>query len=275
LPTEYIYLQSYRESIYHYVVHQPPELWRRQVLLFDFSSHMKSFCLEGSHNTTPMVFSLGSEDYPALRYSSEQSERTKTEWDRQFLAIAEESTKSQQVSAVYLVGEGFKDEWARDSLKYLARSRRVFQGNNLYSKGACYGGMERVKPSEISKKTVFLGLDKLKSNIGMRLLRGGQESYFAVLDAGVNWYECDHDFEIILDDEAEIKLIVTSLLGGFVSERLFALEGLPPERPPRTTRLHLHITLKAADTAHLTVTDLGFGDLYPATGQTWEWEFEV
>ena len=268
LPPERVYLQSYRESMYHYVVHQPKELWNHQVLLFDYSSHMKVFRLEGNKKTTPIAVFIDSESFPALRYSSGPSERTKREWDEQFLAIAKDMIKSRFISSVYLIGEGFKDEWANDSLKYLCTGRRVFRGNNLYSKGACYGAMEKINPGEISKTMIFLGEDKLKANIGIRLLRSGIPSYCAILDAGISWHECESSLEIILDKETELQLIITSLTGGHVSERLITLDGLP-ERPPRTTRLQLALRLKSADTALLTITDLGFGALFPASGKEW------
>ena len=274
LPPERIYLQSYRESFYQYIVHQPRELWNHQVLLFEYGSHMKLYRMETNKKTTPMVVFIENENFPDFRYIIGPSERTKKEWDEQFLALSEEAVKSRMVSSVYLVGEGFKDEWAKDSLKYLCMGRRVFRGNNLYSKGACYGAMEKFEPSEISETMVFLGEDKLKSNIGIRLLRGGFESYFAILDAGKNWHECENEFEIILDEEPELMLIITSLTGGFVSERLITLDGLP-ERPPRTTRLHLAIHLTSADTANLIITDLGFGDFFPTAGREWTFELDL
>ena len=268
LPPERVYLQSYRESMYQYIVHQPKELWNHQVLLFDYSSHMKAFRLEGNKKTTPLAVFIDSESFPALRYASAPSERTKKEWDEQFLAIAREMIKSQLISSVYLVGEGFRDEWANESLKYLCAGRRVFRGNNLYSKGACYGAMEKINPGEISKTMIFLGEDKLKANIGIRLLRNGASAYVAILDAGKSWHECESKLEIILDQKPELHLIITSLTGGHVSERLIALDGLA-ERPPRTTRLQLSLRLRAADAALLTITDLGFGDLFPASGKEW------
>jgi len=274
LPPERVFLQSYRESIYQYIVHQPKELWSHQVLLFDFSSHMKLYRMEGNKKTTPMVVFIENESFPELCYSSEPSERTKREWDGQFLAIAEQVIKGRIVSSVFLVGEGFKDEWANEALKYLCMGRRVFRGNNLYSKGACFGAMEKVEPSEIGASMVFLGEDKLKANVGVRVLRNGIVSYFAVLDAGKNWYECGGGFEIILDEEPGFSLIITSLTGGVVVERQITLDGLP-ERPARTTRLRVDVYLESADVARVLVTDLGFGEVFPASGREWSFEVEV
>ena len=58
----------------------------------------------------------------------------------------------------------------------------MFQGNNLYSKGACYGLLERLNPSKEWKDYVYLGADKLKANIGIKALRRGEDSYYALLN---------------------------------------------------------------------------------------------
>ena len=269
-----IYLQSYRESIYQYVIHQAEELYKHQVLLFDYTSHMKMYRLEANRRTTPIVVFINKENYPSLYYRTEPTDKMKQEWDEQFLTIAEKAIGTNVISSVFLIGEGFKEEWAYKSLSHLCRNRRVFRGNNLYSKGACYGALEKYQPSQISETMIFLGDDKLKANIGIRLLRNGQESYYAIVDAGVNWHECEKNFDVILDERNELILIVTSLTGGIVSERIIALEGLP-DRPPRTTRINIDIRFTSAEIALLTATDLGFGDIFPAGGLRWVREISM
>lgn len=300
MPPEKIFLQSYCESIYHYVMHQPRELWNQQVLIFDYDGQMKAYRLECNRKTTPVAVFVQAQEFPQFpRYipvkipiqpdkaaaeKAAEAERGRfppptaapppPEADREFLALAGQMCHERFISAVYLVGEGFKADWLGESLKFLCRGRRVFQGNNLYSKGACYGAGEKYRPTEISTAQVFLGEDKLKSNIGMKVRRRGQDSYFAVLDAGVNWYEQQNQCDLIMDEGNELSFIITSLTGGVVTERILLFEDLP-ERPPRTTRLQLHFRMSAADRVEVTVTDQGFGDLFPATGTKWVREFTV
>lgn len=195
-------------------------------------------------------------------------EQQMTELDLMFLHLAGECLEGRTVSSIYLLGDGFKEDWARESLKFLCKNRRVFRGNNLYSKGACYGMAERIRPGKEWKEYVYLGADKLKSNIGMRALRCGEDSYYAVLDAGNNWYESSAEFDIILEDGNTVELVVTPLTGENVSSRLITLEGLP-ERPSRTTRLNLQIEMSAVNQAVVTVTDMGFGEIFKSSGKAW------
>ncbi|MDR2546971.1 MAG: DUF5716 family protein [Lachnospiraceae bacterium] len=275
---ERVFLQGYHESVFQYIIHQPQEFRQHQVLLFDYTSHLKAMMVRSNKRTTPTVVYIDSKSHPSFYYTSVSatglSATVREDWDRRFLAIAEEAAAGELISSVYLIGEGFKEDWAFESLKYLCRGRRVFRGSNLYSKGAAYGAMEKLSPTEQGKSLIFLGEDRLKANIGMRLIVGGEEAYHAILDAGGNWYECNTSFEVIMDGGSELALVVTALTGGVVSERLISLDGLP-ERERRTTRLRIDINMESVSTVRLEVTDLGFGEIQPASGKFWIREFTV
>ena len=44
LKTEHIFFQSHVESFYYYVLHQPADLWKYNVMIFDYSNSLKSIC---------------------------------------------------------------------------------------------------------------------------------------------------------------------------------------------------------------------------------------
>lgn len=279
LSARHICFQSHRESFYAYMLHQNRELWKNDVMIFEYDMLLKSMYLERNVRTTPKVVFIRQEDYPEMEriiWAEDESEKQQqmTDLDMQFLTIAEEILKGSNVSTIFLLGDGFKEGWAKESLKLLCRNRRVFQGNNLYSKGACYGMMERMNPSTEWKENVYLGVDKLKSNIGMQVLRQGKDSYYAVMDAGVNWYEAEKEFDIILEGGNELRFVITPLTGGNVTHRSIALDGLP-ERPAKTTRLNIHVEMTAVDQAAITVEDMGFGEFFPSSGKAWTHNIQV
>ena len=157
LKIQNIYFQSHVESFYHYVLYQPKELWKNNVLIFDYSTHLKSLHLECNKRTTPQVVFIRNREYPSIQrtvFAEDEAQRNneKKRLDEAFLQVVEEETEGNMISTVYLLGDGFKDNWASESLRTLCRNRRVFQGNNLYSKGACYGAVERMTPSPEGKK---------------------------------------------------------------------------------------------------------------------------
>ena len=133
--------------------------------------------------------------------------------------------------------------------------------------------LEKLEPSEEGKKHVFLGSDKLKSNIGMNVLRRGRESYYALLDAGENWYEAVKECEFLLEGEREIAFVITPLTGKDIETRVISLPGGGGGGP--FTRYRMEMKMSAPETVQIRVTDLGFGELFPAGGQVWEESFPV
>jgi hypothetical protein len=272
--TDRIMFQSHVESFYYYMLYQDPELWKYNVMIFDYENSLKSICLECNRKTTPCVVFINSNGYPDMERmewqpEEEDRQRQREMLDKEFLRIARAEMEDSLFSTVYLLGDGFKDDWAQESLRYLCRNRRVFQGNNLYSRGACLAALERMEPGEKSRNYVYLGADKLKSNVGMKVIRRGEDSYFAILDAGTNWYEACADFEVILEEGNTLDFIITPLTGEKVVDKRITLEGLP-ERPRNTTRLRLHIEMTAVNQVSATIEDLGFGEIFPSSGKGWE-----
>lgn len=273
LKANYILFQSYVESFYYYMLHQSEDLWKYSVMIFDYTSCLKSICLECNRKTSPQVVFINSNSYPDMTRMSwngdgPEKEQQKTYLDKEFLRIAQAEMEGSMFSTVYLLGDGFKEDWASESLRYLCRNRRVFQGNNLYSRGACYGALERICPSEEGKNYVYLGADKLKSNVGMKVCRRGEDSYFAILDAGTNWYEVTSDFEVILEEGNTVDFIITPLTGENVTYKRITLDGLP-ERPKNTSRLRFHIEMTSVNQVTATIEDMGFGEIFPSSGKGW------
>jgi len=276
LKTKNIHFQSHVESFFHYVVHQPRELWNHQVVACDFSGEiLKTYRLEMNRHTTPIVAFIDSEVHGNVRRDVYNADiKTAVEMDQQFLQAATEFCYERIITTVYLIGEGFQGDWAENSIKYLCNTRRVFAGNNLYSKGACYGLREKYDTADIGNGYVFLGDEKLKANLGMKVLRRGDASYYAIMDAGINWYDGKKELDFMLNTGKTVTLMSTPLNGKNPKEFIITLTGLP-DRPEKTTRIRLTMDMKSESVAHVILKDLGFGEIIRSSGMQWEEEFEV
>lgn len=279
LKTDKLFVHSHMESFYEYMIHQPRELWKNQVVVFDYSGEcMRSFRMECNKRATPVVAFIEERMWSGLYKQPFLSEKDKEavyrEWDRLFADIAQEVFDTRLISAVYLIGEGFHGDWCKESLKFICRGRRVFQGSNLYSKGACYGAAEKLEQSQIGRDYVFLGNEKIKANIGMRILRRGEPSYFALLDAGVTWFEASGGCQVYLESGNSFSILVTPVTRGAVKELEVILDGLV-QRGPGMTRLDISVSMISVDRCRITIEDLGFGEIAPATNKKWQEEFDL
>lgn len=261
-----ITFQSYTESYYTYMIHQPEELWVQQSVLFYYQDDcIRAYCMECNRRTIPVAVFMEEQAFPfSLREDLPEEERLQ-ELDREFLAIAQEFCGGRTIGSVYLIGDGFSEGWMKNSLRYLCRDRRVFQGNNLFSKGACYGMQERLSVSEVGRKHVFLGSDKLKTNIGMKILRQGQEAYQALLDAGCNWYEAAYSVEFYIREGNVITLDIVPLISGNSRTEDIVLEDFPGD----IARVRMRLRMETEESLAIEISDLGFGSFRAPSGRAW------
>ena len=281
LKTSNIFYQSHEESFYNYMLYQPDDLTHHSVIACDYNlEDLSVYEMSLNYNTKPVVATIDVKSYDDLSLpegfpkDAALFHKTCEKLDDEFLTIMQKFCGEKVISTIFLLGDGFHEKWAKRSLEYLCRTRRVFQGNNLFSKGASIAARERLKPSSNTGRFVFLGEDKLKSNLGMKLLKCGTEVYYALLDAGVNWYEAEAHLDIIMDPSGILNIEVTPLTGKMPRMVQLYLDGLE-KRPNGTTRLHLAMSMASVGEVILKVTDLGFGELFPGTGKVWEQTIEV
>lgn len=274
VPREKIIIQTYEESIYYYMIHQTEELWDYEVSVFDYSGqYLKAYGLWMNRHTEPVVSFVDRVDFENIREPSvvmdeENSAEKQQRLDELVLTTAHDYFSGRTVGTVFLLGEGFEGGWCDKTLKYLCMGKRVFQGRNLYSKGACYCGKDKLEPCELNKKYVFLGKDKLKFNLGIKMIVRDREEYLAIADAGENWYDSGAEYEFQLGGDNKVPLIITPLDGKTPEEVVIELDGLP-ERPPRASRMRLEVKFESEQRLNISVTDLGFGEFYPSTGKKW------
>lgn len=272
LPGIVIQFIGKEESFYYFNLHTDVSLWSNQVYLYDMQDRkMASYCLSLNRQTKPIVTLIEKKEYESYPKVDDffQNPEGKALWDEVFLRNITEDMEGKTVSTVYLIGEGFLGEWYQKSVRYLCSKRRVFLGNNLYSKGACYALMDKMEPSELSASYVYLGTDKLKANVGMEILRQGAPSYLAILDGGNSWYDCKKEWDMILEKDNRLIFRITPLNGKNVSQTQIVLHGLQMSKTP-LCRIHAEAYMETPGRMKIKLWDKGFGEFYPSGGQYWE-----
>lgn len=272
-----VYFQSYAESIYNYVIHQDPTVWNYNVLFSYFDGKKSTnFVFKRNMRTTPIVAFVEETEPVEMALPEYITEDTKPamyeRFDDQYVDLMKNIITDDYFSGVYLVGDGFKEPWADKTLRYLGRNRRLFIGNDIFSRGACYSLMDKYEPTEEATGHVFLGMDKLRCNVGIEVLRRGKESYLALLDAGLNWYDANACYEMFMPADNIFKLVLIPLDGSGHIEHDIVIDN-PPDRDFDSLRMELSMSMTDVSTVRLLIKDLGFGELYPSSGM--EWEFTI
>lgn len=185
------------------------------------------------------------------------------EADEQFNQFIKSVFNRKLISSVFLIGEGFEKNWYPNSLRTLCNGRRAFQGDNLYSKGACYAAC--YKDDESSGDLVYLDETKMTEQICLKLRVNGMDAWYPIVQWGTKWYENDKQFEILLEDTEDIEIHVESLAKRSVRAIKVPLENLP-ERGKYTVRLQVNVIFQDEHVCEITWKDVGFGNFFGSSG---------
>ncbi|MCI8851885.1 MAG: hypothetical protein HFI31_05705 [Lachnospiraceae bacterium] len=268
---ERLYVQSDQESFCSYVMHQPKDIHSHHVAMFSYEQEtLGASLLVLNQKRIPILARVEEQEDWEI---PDMEELSLEERDAYFASLILRVFDQRIVSAAYLVGEGFSERWYEKSLQLLCAGRRVFAGNNLFAKGACYRAAE-LAGEEAPSPYLYFGDDKIPCNVGLCAVNSGRDGLEVLIPAGVNWYEAKAECEVLLCEQPIVEIVFQPLLGDASLKESILLDGLP-ERPPRTTRLGVEAAFTKKSACRVRIWDLGFGELYPATNLTWEEEVDV
>ena len=261
-PEEKYMLMDYGESFYYYALGQKRETWNRSVGWYAFTPENVSFrkmTMNGA--TKPVTVKL--EEAVETELPAEGQER-----DSEFGKFVQKTLGRDLFSSIQITGDGFSQDWAEQSVRLLCyQKRKVFYGNNLFAKGACAAGKEKTENKAL-KGYRFLSDSLVMADVGMEMRVMGSPTYYPLIEAGNNWYDSKASCEFILDDTEELVFIVSTYHRPEKRRVGMMLPGIPL-RPDKTTRLRLELQYVSSAECKVTVTDLGFGEMFPSSGKTW------
>ena len=261
-PHEKYMLLDYGESFFYYVLSQKRETWNRSVAWYTFRQDGVSFrkmTMNGA--TKPVTVKLEEAVETSLPEDGEER-------DSELCKFAKKTLGKDLYSSIQITGEGFSQDWAEQSVRLLCyQKRKVFYGNNLFAKGACSAGKERLENKAL-KGYRFLSESLIMADVGMEMRVMGSPTYYPLIEAGNNWYDSKASCEFILDDTEELVFVVSTYDRPEKRRVGMMLPGIPV-RPNKTTRLLLELQYVSATECKVTVSDLGFGEMFPSSGKTW------
>jgi len=263
-------VQSHSQSYQYYALNQKKELWLNDVGLFDFDEEGLIYQqITIDRRVKPNTVGITEKNFQDIlnpKILEELIEKDKAEY--LFSNLANEVLYKQIISTLYITGSGFAGDWADNVLKELCIGRRVFKGQNLYVKGACYAARELAGEGRL-KSFLLLGSEMITSTFYLNGFYGGKPAEVILARAGTCWYDAKDKVDFILDDINVLTIFRQDLLKHETQTYQVPLEGLPV-RPNKTTRIEVKIEFLNKNTAVITVKDKGFGKFYPSSERQWE-----
>lgn len=273
LSKEQFYIMSHENAFFQYVMNQDEKLRNNSVAMFEYGTEgMEYYRIDKKYQGKTEIFYMQREDmktelpYGMLFEDVEQL-------DTHFADIARVKMKETYISMVYLTGPGFNDQWIEESTKVLCDGRRVFMGQNIYTKGACYHA--KLGAYEKDKDCILCTEESMPLDIGISVGdTEGRNYFYPIAVGGREWYNMKGKATLFLDDTNRVDLVYQDKVTKEIKKEVIEIHGLP-KRPPKTTKLSLEIELFDERTGAIVIRDVGFGKIYPTTNKIYRKEFTV
>lgn len=265
---EQLLLFSRGETFMYYLMNQSKDLWLREATMLALEQeHCTFYQMTVDRQVTPSTVVL--EKNELLNEYSLDKLSTLSDTDAQIKVeqILNQLLYHLKGATLFLTGKGARKEWTTPILRNLCKSRRVFQGQNLYVKGACYGA--RTLVIDNLKEYMMISDEMTRSTISVRLTSNDQDTEVVLSKAQTPWWQVNTVIEVILDDTIEIPIVVKNCMRRNPIIETMTLDGLTV-RENKTICLSLQLYYVDRDTPILTVRDMGFGEYYPTTYRIWE-----
>lgn len=265
-------VMNHASAYLYYALSQDKSLWLNDVGLFDYNEKGLNFYqISMNRRYQPMIAGLAKTDYTEMMNMGKSSTSSKLAYI--FENIANTALHKQIVSTLYFTGNGFEGGWADEVIKSLCVGRRVFFGQNLFTKGACYAA-KGFSEDRKSDNFIFMSDDMITSFVQIRVYFDTTYKDIQLTEAGENWYEVNKNIEVIPEGTTEIEIVLKNIMTRETTRHMKKLEQLP-DRPDRMTRLLINLTCRDKSTGVITITDLGFGEIYEGTGQIMQFTLEI
>lgn len=266
-------VMSHGSSFMYYALSQERELWLNDVGLFDFHKEGLSFYqISVNRRQNPMIADMEKQDFSDTLNASIHNDNN-VDVKFTFENIANTVLHKQIITTLYFTGMGFEGNWAEGTIKSLCAGRRVFVGQSLYVKGACYAAKEFSGDGKLDN-IILLNNDMIVNSVSIRAYVDGNIHEVLLTDAAVPWYDVSSEVEVILDDATDMEIIFRNIMTKEIIRERIPLNTVP-ERPNRMTRLKLSLTCVDRNRAHLVLSDLGFGDIYQPSGEVAEYIMDM
>lgn len=176
---------------------------------------------------------------------------------------------------VLCTGGGFEMPWARRKIAEMFNNPHFHKNpKGILAQGATLYAVKElglIKLPEIAIKDNH----KLPFDVGIDIMQEGKSQFHTLMERGSwLWQKPKTTHLIARGEEAEVELLLRDEVGKVTKLGTARLKGLP-KRPAGTTRIALDLEAKAGYSFAVRLKDLGFGEIFPATGYIENYLFDV
>lgn len=273
LTKDSFYVMSHENAFFQYVMRQDEKLRTNSIAMFEYGTEgMDYYRIDKQYQGKTRIFSIVHQDMrEEMSYTMLFQDVEKL--DKHFAELARVKMKETYISTVYLTGPGFNDKWIEEATQVLCNGRRVFMGQNIYTKGACYHA--KLGAYEEGQDCIFVSEGSIPFDIGVCVGEvEGRNKFQPIAIGGREWYNMNGKVTLFLDDTNRVEMVYRDKISKEIIKEIIEVHGLP-KRPPKTTKLTLEVELYDEKMGAIIIRDMGFGKIYPTTNKIYRKDFSI
>lgn len=273
---EYIHFATHSEAFMYYVLSQKPDIYTNMACMFDISdSSMEYYELAITRGRKPQIAEVAyqklEEGFSIDILDSVQGKKIA---DKILCSCSERLIGKRVVTSVFLTGRAISDDlWADNFINVFCSRRRVFAGQGLFAIGAAYLASDYAI-DENRYPYICICDGRLANQVTITADYCGQTRQIIAAEAGSSWQDIGMEADFILDNTNKVQFNISGVKMPWQKKVEVLLEGFP-KRPNKTTRVKVKIWFEYDNVMKAEITDLGFGEFFPASGKRIVQEFRL
>jgi len=177
----------------------------------------------------------------------------------------------EDIDAVVCAGGGFEMQWAKDAVLSVFKGDRAHFYKNpkgIAAEGAAFTAAKLL--GAVSAPSVIIhDAHQIRSDIGIMTRVNRKDRFLPIINRGAFWWQDTDTLNFILNQPSNntdsVKLFSRTDDGELRAVGAIPLDGLP-DRPKGATKLSVAMRFENKNTLSVTVSDRGFGEMYPPSG---------
>lgn len=262
---------TYSEAFISYIKSKEPAYYSNLVSLFDFTekalTHYELVRYIDDNNVE--YWKINTEEHLALPLDLLSGEAGKKVCDKILFDFAKKCIKEEVYNHIILTGLGFEDaSYYREFMTYVCSSANVETDINFFAKSATLLAKDIVNnnfPSNV------LLITDARTTASIRLIAtvNHVKTKIELIKPGEEWFNLKESyFDVILDDEREVRLEILKVIERVVKEVPVAIKEKIVLRKDKTNLFEIGFVFSQQNLVDISITDKGFGEFYESSKES-------
>lgn len=262
---------TYSEAFISYIKSKEAVYYSNLVSLFDFTEKALTYyeLVRYIDDNNVEYWKVNTEEHLALPLDLLSGDAGKKVCDKILFDFAKRCIKEEVYNHIILTGLGFEDaSYYREFMTYVCSVANVETDINFFAKSASLLAKDIV--GENFPNNVLLITDA-RTTASIRLIATVDQvkTKIELIKPGEEWFNLkDNYFDVILDDEREVRLEILKIIERVVTEVPIAIPEKMVLRKDKTNLFEIGFEFAEQNRVEISLTDKGFGEFYESSGQT-------